>query len=51
MCAAKAVLKATASFRGRATNTRAEILFMGSQVRVRFTSLESMDLRDGIPSA
>lgn len=51
MCATKMVLKATGSLRGRATNTREEILFMWSQVRVRFTSLESMDLRDGIPSA
>lgn len=51
MYAAKVVLKVTGSLRGRAANKREEILFMWSQVRVRFTSLEGMDLRDGIPSA
>lgn len=49
--AAKAALKVIGSLTGRATNKRAEILFMWSQVRIRFTSLESVDLRDGIPSA
>lgn len=51
MYATKVALEVTGSLRGRATNKRAEILFMWSQVRVRVTSLESVDLWDGIPSA
>lgn len=51
MYAAKAVLKVTGSLRGRGTNKRAEILFMWSQARGRSTSLESVDLRVGIPGA